>query len=357
MNGGMDMALRERVASQVFGVAVREGDMMRCRFESLHTHHSGPRDMRVCLQPGKAGELPTFYCFHSSCRDAWAPLNKELRRGIWFAEHGRDPDKNSGWDSGVAQAPLAKEKGRLKFHPEALRTIQREDWRTDEAWFMERSVVDVATVTPIEFVGHLYAPGERVLVFTKFTSQGQFIVWQGKGTYRLSETPGTKAVVSALPKGGPDGVWYLCQPVDGQWRVNPRVNDHHGRPKMSRRSQESVTAWRYMVLESDEADPALWRNFLAQLPLPIAAIYTSGGKSIHALVKVDADSKEGWDRYKRVVMPLFTKLGADGAALTAVRLTRLPGCMRGNRLQKLLYLNPSPDPSGVPIGLGGNICA
>jgi len=101
---------------------------------------------------------------------------------------------------------------------------------------------------------------------------------------------------------------------------------------------------------------ALWLNFLAQLPLPIVAIYSSGGKSVHALVKIPAQSKEHWDRFKRVMIDTMVTFGADPKAMSAVRLTRLPGCMRGSREQKLIYLNPSPDPGGVPIGAGGNIC-
>jgi len=354
----MDISKRERVASEVLGMPVKEGAMMRCRFEHLHSHGSGPRDMRVCLLPGRGGELPTFYCFHHSCREAWAPLNRELRRGIWFAENGRERPVDAQWDhGGVAPTPKATVPGRLRFHPEALQRLQRTDWPVDEGWMIDRSPVSVAGCTPEVFLGHLYRPGERVLIFTKFNSQGQFLFWQGHGCYRLADQPGVKAVRSELPKGGPEGVWFLCAPVDGQWYVNPRVFDQHGQPKKSRRSMEAVQAWRYMVLESDEADPRLWLNFLAQLPLPISAIYTSGGRSIHALVRVDAESKEMWDKIKRVVLPLFTKLGADGGAITAVRLTRLPGCLRGNRLQRLLYLNPAPDPGGVPIGNGGNkIC-
>jgi len=49
-------------------------------------------------------------------------------------------------------------------------------------------------------------------------------------------------------------------------------------------------------------------------------------------------SKATWDRVKAMVLPLFTKLGADGASLTAVRLTRLPGCRRGSRMQQLSTL-------------------
>ena len=37
---------------------------------------------------------------------------------------------------------------------------------------------------------------------------------------------------------------------------------------------------------------------------------------------------------------LWARYGADPAALTPVRLTRLPGCLRGGKEQKLVYLNP-----------------
>ena len=145
-------------------------------------------------------------------------------------------------------------------------------------------------------------------------------------------------------------MWFLCQPVSGKWYPNPRNRDREtGTMKLSRRSQEAVTAWRYLVLESDEAPEDLWLNFLAILPLPIAAIYTSGGKSIHALIRVFARSKEEWDGIKRVMVGVLTKLGADAGALSAVRLTRLPGCLRGQRKQELLCLNPEPDPAGVRI--------
>ena len=96
----------------------------------------------------------------------------------------------------------------------------------------------------------------------------------------------------------------------------------------SRRSWQTVTAWRYMVLESDKANPEHWLAVLAQLPLPMSAIYTSGGKSIHALVRLDADGKAEWDEARDEMMPVLVTLGADRKALSAVRLTRLPCCER-----------------------------
>src|SRR5437879_4998223 len=107
MNGTVDMAVREKIASEVLGTAVAEGTTLACLFADRHTHSSGPRDVRVCLA-AKGDNLPTFHCFHSSCKDAWAPLNKELRSRIWFAEHGIARGMPKAWDSGVAQAPRAK---------------------------------------------------------------------------------------------------------------------------------------------------------------------------------------------------------------------------------------------------------
>jgi hypothetical protein len=109
-----------------------------------------------------------------------------------------------------------------------------------------------------------------------------------------------------------------------------------------------------MVLESDLAAPELWMRALVQLPLPIVAIYTSGGKSVHALVRVEASCKEEWDALRDDLVPILCPLGADAAAMTAVRLTRLPGMLRHGtrdkagavkaysapRLQRLLWLNP-----------------
>jgi hypothetical protein len=169
--------------------------------------------------------------------------------------------------------------------------------------------------------------GERLLIFSEMKSQGQFL-WEAERNAEIQN--------GNLPTG-PDGVWFLPQPVDGEYHPNPRLDG-----KLSRRSEESVTAWRYVVLESDEADPEDWLRCLVQMPLAIACICTSGGRSIHALVRIDAESKSGWDGLVGKMKPALVTLGADPGALSAVRLTRLPQAKRGERVQELLYLNPNP---------------
>lgn len=215
------------------------------------------------------------------------------------------------------------------------------DWssKVDLLWLAARSAEDPCMVTAERFLELLYRPRrgelfaysgdshrqEKVLIFTDNKSQGDAL-WpddcepQGRG----------------IPDRGPHGVWFLPQPVDGKYHPNPRQGS------MSRRSEEAVTSWRYFVIESDQAKTRQWLGAIVQFPLRIAAIYSSGGRSVHALVRVDALTKGQWDAEREAMKPALVVLGADPGAMTAVRLTRLPGCWRGRSLQKLLYINPDP---------------
>jgi hypothetical protein len=214
---------------------------------------------------------------------------------------------------------------KVTFDPVKLRALS-EKWRdvVNLPWLANRSVVDPSQLSAADFLQLLFGAGHRIICFTNQKTQGQAL-WP----------------VEPPPAGGPDGVWFLPQPVSGEMLPNPRTGNK------SRRSEESVTDFRYMVLESDEADVRDWLGFLVQIPLRIDAIYTSGGRSVHALVRVDCRTKREWDAYKEQLAPTINLLclgGLDPAVITAVRLTRLPGCWRGDRLQKLLYVRP-----GAPV--------
>jgi hypothetical protein len=188
------------------------------------------------------------------------------------------------------------------------------------------------------FLKHLYQPGEKVLVFDEMEAR------QPLGIVTITE-PMDCRVPDVIRNGGLGaGIWYLGNPVDGQWHPNPRQDN-----KPSCRSEESLTAFRYAVLESDAADPNAWLAFVAQLPVRISAIYTSGGRSIHALVRLDAGCKADFDSAIAPLKRPMKVLGADPGAMSAVRLTRLPGCWRPEKagFQKLLYL--SPNPLDVPL--------
>ncbi len=170
--------------------------------------------------------------------------------------------------------------------------------------------------------------GYSVLVFADPCSQGQAV-------YENRSLKIERDALDGFITGHKDGVWFLSNPVDGEYHFNPRQQTQ------SRRSEESITSFRHAVLESDCQPLEQWLRILVQLPLPIVSITSSGGKSLHALLRVDCASKADWDKLVRGgLLPRLVPVGADGQALTAIRLTRLPGCYRGEALQQLLYLNP-----------------
>lgn len=256
-----------------------------------------------------------------------------------------------------ATSPRAVKRNRPEFSVKSLRNFVLGMLETPVEFFLQRSPVEIPAEvdqgwgTAELLLKTLYREGERVLIFKNEMTQGQYLYEVGRGLFELAKEPGVRAQRATLPPvSGPCGVWFLAQPVEGIWKK--------GDEKLTRRSGCCVTSWRWFVLESDEADEGDWLKFLSKVPLPIAAIYTSGGRSYHALIDIGAKSKAEWDVMRdELFYKLLCPLGGDGGAMSAVRLTRLPGMMRKGkrdkegkmiwypsaRLQRLIYLDPAPE--------------
>jgi len=204
------------------------------------------------------------------------------------------------------------------------------NWRH---WLWERSPKRPETQNAMSFLAHLYQPGENILAFDAMKAKSP------RWNIRVEDPMNCRTPETMRNGGNGAGIWFLCNPTDGQWHLNPRQKN---RP--SCRSEESVTQFRYAVLESDVAPADLWLAFVSQIPARIAAIYSSGGRSIHTLIRIDADSKSAWDVQIAPLKRPLRVLGGDAGCLSAVRLSRLPGCARPdkNDFQKLLYLAPNP---------------
>jgi hypothetical protein len=109
----------------------------------------------------------------------------------------------------------------------------------------------------------------------------------------------------------------------------------------------NVTAFRFALVECDAMPLELQMALLARIPLPISAIISSGGRSLHAWVRVDADTLEDYRRTVSRMLALLARFGVDGQNKNPGRMSRLPGVVRkigaeGDGRQRLLYLNPNP---------------
>ncbi len=118
------------------------------------------------------------------------------------------------------------------------------------------------------------------------------------------------------------GGWVRVNPVDGRGVGN-----------------DNVTACRHVLVESDSLPVEKQLATIHSLNLPCTAIVHSGGKSVHALVRIDA----GQDRalYRQRVEILFKRLTeagfpVDGQCRNPSRLSRLPGLLRGSQRQYLV---------------------
>lgn len=234
----------------------------------------------------------------------------------------------------------AEKRAPVKYKPEALEAqASRVGPHWTEELIMEVSPVPVDDVSPAKFLWHISEQGERVYIATRDDA---------RKPSALFENTGDDQDFTSLDhlRDGHDGVWFLSNPVTGDPVFTEDKNQYFPNGEKWR-TEANVTAWRYMVVESDDAPSDLWIRLLVQLEMKLVAIYTSGSRSIHALIRVDQPTKEAWDDYVDKIKDRLIRLGACPGSLTAVRLTRLPGCMRNEPgkegMQRLLYLNPQAD--------------
>ena len=120
------------------------------------------------------------------------------------------------------------------------------------------------------------------------------------------------------------GAWIRFNPLDGAGVKN-----------------ENVTRFRYALVESDTLSVAEQDILDRKLELPVAALVHSGGKSLHAIVHVDA---ENYDEYRKRVEFLYDFLEKNGLTVdkqnrNPSRLSRMPGVTRNGNRQYLAAAN------------------
>lgn len=120
------------------------------------------------------------------------------------------------------------------------------------------------------------------------------------------------------------GAWICFNPVDGTGRKDA-----------------NVTSFRYALVECDNMEPGKQLAAIHQMELPCAALVYSGGKSIHAIVRVNAPD---YAEYRKRVDYLYATCQKNGLTLdqqnrNPSRLSRMPGILRAGQKQALLETN------------------
>lgn len=120
------------------------------------------------------------------------------------------------------------------------------------------------------------------------------------------------------------GAWIRFNPLDGNGVKN-----------------DNVTEYRYALVESDTLPIDQQEKLIREMELPVACLVSSGKKSVHAIVHIDAGT---YTEYRQRVQYLYEickqrGLEVDQQNKNPARLSRMPGVMRNGNRQQLLATN------------------
>jgi RecA-family ATPase len=120
------------------------------------------------------------------------------------------------------------------------------------------------------------------------------------------------------------GAWVRFNPMDGKGLCDSNITDY-----------------RYALVESDTMEIDRQYSIYKDLELPVAAMVHSAGKSLHAIVKVEAASKDEYRKRVDYLYNICKKAGLviDGQNRNPSRLSRLPGVTRNGKPQYLVATN------------------
>ena len=178
---------------------------------------------------------------------------------------------------------------------------------------------------PNEYVGYVTETYEN-------TRDGQTVYSPTRGAY--DRTAGQ--LITALKSCNGDigsvlgdanekaGAWIRINPLDGKG-----VKD------------ENVTDYRYVLIESDSLPIERQNALIRELELPVATLTHTGGKSLHAVVHIDAKDREEYRERVKFMFDICKKNGLeiDKSCKNPSRLSRLPGFMRGGNRQYLVDID------------------
>ncbi len=286
-----------------------------------------------CLSESDALRLLVEY--NARCSPPWSEneLGHKIRSALTTPS-----DKPRGWLLGdgclipAARSTVSRPCQAQRIDPATATENYLKGFRAGECELWEASPIrppDDWRADGIALVSALYLPGEQINFVTDYLESSGKARPVGNGqTFERDEliVHWRKAGMPRSDAGG----WLRMNPVDG-----------HGI------ADANITAFRFALLECDCVPLDLQLSLFARLPLPVACILTSGGKSLHAWIKVDAPDVDEYRRIAARMLALLARFGVDSKNKNPSRLSRLPGVQRGigkegDGRQRLLYLDPDP---------------
>ncbi|GEC93796.1 AAA family ATPase [Brevibacillus brevis] len=236
-----------------------------------------------------------------------ATITQMAKDNGWLPRSGVE-DRELGWDDEIAGDYVV----------------------VDKNWIEGKEIHEPASWNPVQqlttYLATLFEASENVgyVVDTWQNDEGKYLptkgAWDrtaGELIQLLNQSNGD--IGSVLGDYNPEaGAWIRFNPLDGKGVKN-----------------DNVTEFRYALVESDTMDIEKQHAIMRELELPIAVLVYSGGKSLHAIVRIDAVS---YDEYRKRVDYLYNVCKKNGLSIdnqnrNPSRLSRMPGIERNGKKQ------------------------
>ncbi len=298
---------RCKIAEKLFGVVEWKSatvGFLVCPGEALHTKPGGRKHCRITLD-----KVPTIYCLHSSCAEAVATANHNLRSAIGTAE--------SGGKVKIKQRELTPEEVMRKHERESAARLEARaaaslpDILKGWAWNPQDACVE----SPITSEA---VEQDWRLVFSMFEPDD--LIWSG-AEYDSGKPEHATHFRTASE-------WGKCKTAPGQLTCPSTF-----KPGTISRCNEAVALRRFLVVESDSLtkDEICSVFRWCQQFLRLRAIVDTAGKSLH-----------GWFDFPpenilaelKIILPA---LGCDPALFRPAQPCRLPGARREEKWQSLIW--------------------
>lgn len=182
----------------------------------------------------------------------------------------------------------------------------------------------------LEYFSTLFEPDDFVGYCVKFF-QNKDNEWKPEQTI-WRRTAGD--IIEKLRAGSIENAIGTVNPYAGAYvRFNPL--DGKGE------NNANVTRWKYCLIESDTDSVEKQYSLLKEMNLPITFLVSSGGKSLHAITRVDAENAQQYKQRVRELYAFCEKNGLkpDEQDKNESRFSRLPGVKRGDKWQYIVERN------------------
>lgn len=275
----------------------------------------------------------------NDCSRRWAGLSKGATPVTVATvvklckDNGGTPPKTK-YQSEDANAPIPMDSA-VFFEPKKNTSIIRREWLEIEP-LPPADSTRTGSQELLEYLRVLFQPEECVGYVTEsFLSEpdknGNCTYLPKKGMF--NQTAGE--LIQNL-QSQPDLSWVIgdCEPDAGAWiRFNPL--DGKGV------SDSNVTDYRFALVESDNIPIDEQWSIYRKLELPMAAVVHSGGKSLHAIVRIEASDYKEYQKRVDTLYDICKKngLSIDRKNRNPSRLSRLPGVGRHGVRQRLVGTN------------------